>query len=127
MSNKQKFVSRREYYCDSPPCICRPPCYTPNDHQTQLLHNLTNIWGYGCLFVCCAADVFQMCSVMCTVCKAMPQKLSAKNVEYSGKILFPFFQRLIRHSLKLIKEVQTKLLNPSEFFLSKKSFLAIVH
>ena len=30
------------------------------------------------------------------------------------KILFPFFWRLIRHSLKLIREVQTKLLNPSE-------------
>ena len=62
LSDEQKFVSRREYYCDSPPCICRPPCYTPNDHQTPQLHNLTNIWGYGCLFVCllccrCVSDV----------------------------------------------------------------------
>ena len=61
-----------------------------------------------------------MCSAMC---KAMtPQKQSAENVEYSGKILFPFFQRLIRHSLKLIKEVQTKLLNPSEFFSFQEKF-----
>ena len=33
---------------------------------------------------------------------------------YAPNILFPFFSRLIRPSLKLIKEVQTKLLNPSE-------------
>ena len=41
------------------------------------------------------------------------------------KILFPFFQRLIRHSFKLIREVQTKLLNPSEKLSFPESFLAV--
>ena len=43
---------------------------------------------------------------------------------YAPNILFPFFSRLIRPSLKLIKEVQTKLLNPSEkLSFPEKSFL----
>ena len=47
---------------------------------------------------------------------------------YAPNILFPFFSRLIRPSLKLIKEVQTKLLNPSEkLSFSEKVFCGHVY